>query len=96
MSAQRPAQARLGQFAGLPAGTGPIAGPHAQAQRLNALPGLALLHLRPGYFMEYHQHAAGAVVARELVDTHRCGVLHLQAPRHCSVAQAAGRATAAA
>jgi uncharacterized protein YbjT (DUF2867 family) len=49
--------------ADLPSGTGPIAGLHEQEQRLNALPGLDLLHLRPGYFMENHLHAAGAVAA---------------------------------
>lgn len=49
--------------ADLPAGTGPIAGLHEQEQRLNALPGLDLLHLRPGYFMENHLHMAGAVAA---------------------------------
>jgi uncharacterized protein YbjT (DUF2867 family) len=33
-------------------GTGPIKGLHAQEQRLNELPGVHLLHLRPTYFME--------------------------------------------
>ncbi|HEX6721910.1 MAG TPA: hypothetical protein VF107_10100, partial [Burkholderiaceae bacterium] len=47
----------------LPAGTGPIAGLHEQEQRLNAIPGLDLLHLRPGYFMENHLHAVPAVAA---------------------------------
>jgi uncharacterized protein YbjT (DUF2867 family) len=47
----------------LPAGTGPIAGLHEQEQRLNALPGLDLLHLRPGYFMENHLHAAAAIAS---------------------------------
>ncbi len=36
----------------LPRGTGPIEALHAQEQRLNALTGPDLLHLRPGYFME--------------------------------------------
>ncbi len=36
----------------LPEGTGPIAGLHRQEQRLNALSGVSVLHLRPGYFME--------------------------------------------
>lgn len=36
----------------LPDGTGPINGLHRHEKRLDALPGLALLHLRPGYFME--------------------------------------------
>jgi uncharacterized protein YbjT (DUF2867 family) len=47
----------------LPAGTGPIVGLHGQEQRLNALPGLDLLHLRPGYFMENHLQVLGAVAA---------------------------------
>jgi uncharacterized protein YbjT (DUF2867 family) len=49
--------------ADLPSGTGPITGLHEQEQRLDALPGLDLLHLRPGYFMENHLHAAGAIAA---------------------------------
>lgn len=47
----------------LPAGTGPVAGLHVQEQRLNAVPDLDLLHLRPGYFMENHLHAAGSIAA---------------------------------
>lgn len=47
----------------LRAGTGPIAGLHTQEQRLNRLPGVALLHLRPGYFFENHLHAAGLIKA---------------------------------
>lgn len=47
----------------LAAGTGPIVGLHEQEQRLQAIPGLDLLHLRPGYFMENHLHAAGAIAA---------------------------------
>jgi uncharacterized protein YbjT (DUF2867 family) len=47
----------------LVSGTGPIAGLHEQEQRLNALPDLHLLHLRPGYFMENHLHAAGPIAA---------------------------------
>ena len=35
-----------------PAGTGPIAGLHAQEQRLRALPGVDVLALRAGYFFE--------------------------------------------
>lgn len=91
----------------LPAGTGPIAGIHDQEQRLNAIAGLDLLHLRAAYFMENHLHAAGliaafgvypsmeksdvpmamvatqdiaAVVARELAQPSKRGVLHLRAP----------------
>lgn len=50
----------------LAAGTGPIAGLHDQEQRLDTLVaplGLQLLHLRPGYFMENHLHAAGTIAA---------------------------------
>jgi uncharacterized protein YbjT (DUF2867 family) len=35
-----------------PAGTGPVAGLHFLEQTLNRIPGLKVLHLRPGYFME--------------------------------------------
>lgn len=45
----------------LPSGTGPIAGLHAQERRLDALPGLELLHLRPAYFMENHLHAIDVI-----------------------------------
>lgn len=38
--------------ADLPAGTGPLAALHCQEERLNALPGLNVLHLRAAYFME--------------------------------------------
>lgn len=38
--------------AGLPGGTGPITGLHRQEERLNRIPGLSVLHLRPAYFME--------------------------------------------
>ena len=36
----------------LPVGTGPIAGLHEQEERLNQIPGLNILHLRPTFFME--------------------------------------------
>jgi uncharacterized protein YbjT (DUF2867 family) len=35
-----------------PSGTGPIAGLHRQEERLKKIPGLNVVHLRPGYFME--------------------------------------------
>jgi uncharacterized protein YbjT (DUF2867 family) len=50
----------------LAAGTGPITGLHEQEQRLNTLVApldLHLLHLRPGYFMENHLHAAATIAA---------------------------------
>jgi len=36
------------------AGTGPITGLHNFEQKLNAIEGLIVLHLRPGYFFENH------------------------------------------
>jgi len=36
----------------VPEGTGPIAGLHSSEQKLNAIRGLNVLHLRAGYFME--------------------------------------------
>jgi uncharacterized protein YbjT (DUF2867 family) len=47
----------------LPSGTGPIEGLHAQEQRLGAITGIDLLHLRPGSFMENLLHMAPAVAA---------------------------------
>lgn len=47
----------------LAAGTGPIEALHAQEQRLNAIDGISLLHLRPGYFLENLLPAAGAIAA---------------------------------
>jgi uncharacterized protein YbjT (DUF2867 family) len=38
--------------ADMPKGNGPVAGIYRQEQRLNALAGVDVLHLRPGYFME--------------------------------------------
>jgi len=38
--------------ADLPAGNGPIAGLHAQEERLKSIPGLNAVCLRPGYFFE--------------------------------------------
>jgi uncharacterized protein YbjT (DUF2867 family) len=37
-----------------PAGTGPITGAHNSEKKLNAIAGLNVLHLRPGYFFENH------------------------------------------
>lgn len=47
----------------LPRGTGPIEGLHAQEQRLRAIGGVDLLHLRPGSFMENLLPAAAVVAA---------------------------------
>jgi uncharacterized protein YbjT (DUF2867 family) len=44
-----------------PEGTGPIAGLHSSEQKLNAITGLNVLHLRAGYFMENHLAAIGMI-----------------------------------
>src|SRR5208282_3028691 len=36
----------------VPEGTGPVTGLHSAEQKLNAIDGLNVLHLRAGYFME--------------------------------------------
>lgn len=63
------------QGADLPRGTGPIVGLHDQEERLNALRGVHVLHLRPTYFMEnllanvplIHEHGfAGSAVRGDL------------------------------
>jgi len=51
----------------LPQGTGPIEALHAQEQRLQAIRGIDLLHLRPGSFMENLLPAAAAVAAAGLL-----------------------------
>jgi uncharacterized protein YbjT (DUF2867 family) len=48
------------QGAQVPAGTGPIAGLHAQEARLQKL-GLDVLILRPGYFLENHASTLGLI-----------------------------------
>src|ERR1700720_1119607 len=45
----------------VPEGTGPIAGLHSSEQKLNAISGLNVLHLRAGYFMENHLAAIGMI-----------------------------------
>jgi uncharacterized protein YbjT (DUF2867 family) len=47
----------------VPEGTGPVAGLHSSEQKLNAIGGLNVLHLRPGYFMENHLAAIGMIHA---------------------------------
>lgn len=60
----------------LAAGNGPIAGLHAQEERLNALPGVELLHLRPGFFMENLLNALRPVAAARVLP----GLEHPDAP----------------
>ena len=50
----------------VPEGTGPIAGLHSSEQKLNAIRGLNVLHLRTAYFMENNLAAIGMI--------HRMGI----------------------
>jgi uncharacterized protein YbjT (DUF2867 family) len=50
----------------VPEGTGPVAGLHSSEQKLNAIGGLNVLHLRAGYFMENNLAAIGMIHAIKL------------------------------
>jgi len=45
----------------VPKGTGPVAGLHSSEQKLNAISGLNVLHLRAAYFMENNLAAIGMI-----------------------------------
>ncbi len=45
----------------VPEGTGPVAGLHSSEQKLNAIGGLNVLHLRAAYFMENNLAASGMI-----------------------------------
>jgi uncharacterized protein YbjT (DUF2867 family) len=45
----------------VPEGTGPVAGLHSSEQKLNAISGLNILHLRAAYFMENNLAAIGMI-----------------------------------
>ncbi|MGA8553907.1 MAG: NmrA family NAD(P)-binding protein [Candidatus Acidiferrales bacterium] len=45
----------------VPEGTGPVTGLHTSEQKLNAIGGLKVLHLRAGYFMENNLMAIGMI-----------------------------------
>ena len=47
----------------VPEGTGPVAGLHSSEQKLNAVSGLNVLHLRAAYFMENNLAAIGMIHA---------------------------------
>jgi uncharacterized protein YbjT (DUF2867 family) len=47
----------------VPEGTGPVAGLHSSEQKLNAINGLNVLHLRAAYFMENNVEAIGMIHA---------------------------------
>jgi len=57
-----PFAVHLSSFGGhAPAGTGPVTGLHSSEEKLNAISGLNVLHLRPGYFMENNLAAIGTI-----------------------------------
>ena len=51
----------------VPEGTGPVAGLHSSEQKLNAIGGLNVLHLRAAYFMENNLAAIGMIHGMGLV-----------------------------
>jgi uncharacterized protein YbjT (DUF2867 family) len=51
----------------VPEGTGPVAGLHSMEQKLNAISGLNVLHLRAAYFMENNLQAIGMIHAMGLL-----------------------------
>jgi uncharacterized protein YbjT (DUF2867 family) len=51
----------------VPEGTGPVAGLHSSEQKLNAIRGLNVLHLRAGYFMENNLAAIGIIQGMGMV-----------------------------
>jgi uncharacterized protein YbjT (DUF2867 family) len=53
----------------VPKGTGPVAGLHSSEQKLNAIGGLNVLHLRAGWFMENSLAAIGMIHGMGMVGT---------------------------
>src|SRR6202451_2551334 len=51
----------------VPEGTGPVAGLHSSEQKLNAISGLNVLHLRAAYFMENNLAAIGMIQQRGIL-----------------------------
>jgi len=51
----------------VPEGTGPVAGLHSSEQKLNAISGLNVLHLRAAYFMENNLAAIGMIQGMGMV-----------------------------
>src|SRR6202171_4526214 len=50
----------------VPEGTGPVTGLHSSEQKLNAISGLNVLHLRAAYFMENNLAAIGMIQGMEI------------------------------
>jgi uncharacterized protein YbjT (DUF2867 family) len=53
----------------VPEGTGPVAGLHASEQKLNAISGLNVLHLRAGFFMENQLATIGMIHGKGILGT---------------------------
>jgi uncharacterized protein YbjT (DUF2867 family) len=53
----------------VPEGTGPVAGLHASEQKLNAISGLNVLHLRAGFFMENQLAVIGMIHGMGILGT---------------------------
>jgi uncharacterized protein YbjT (DUF2867 family) len=76
----------------LASGNGPIAGLYRQEQRLNALPGVDVLHLRAAYFMENLLGSAGMVKQMGILGSATRGDLKMQMIATQDIARhAAGR-----
>ncbi len=62
----------------VPEGTGPVAGLHSSEQKLNAISGLNVLHLRAAYFMENNLAAIGMIHGTGMIRT--CAAPDLKLP----------------
>jgi uncharacterized protein YbjT (DUF2867 family) len=74
-----------------PYGTGPIAGLHDHEERLDRLDGVAMVHLRPAFFMENHLHAVAAIRAQGLYSGTLLGTLPMPMIATADIAQEAAR-----
>ncbi len=79
----------------LAAGNGPIAGLHELEQRLSAVKGAAVLHLRPGYFLENHLGAVGIVKQMGILGSALRADLPMQMIATRDIAEVAARRLAA-
>lgn len=79
----------------LAAGNGPIAGLHELEQRLSAVKGAAVLHLRPGYFLENHLGAVGMVKQMGILGSALRADLPMQMIATRDIAEVAARRLAA-
>lgn len=72
-------------------GNGPIAGLHALEQRLDRIPNLSPLHLRPGYFFENHLAWIGMIKGMGLVGSALDGSLKMAQIATRDIGEAAAR-----